>query len=98
MAHASSSLPKALKDAFFAGLVAALLALPMLGFRLADSAQGLLLETRLSWVPIAAAIVFAGRLALNLAAPWLAKWKDRAPAGKPRLLTRPSRRPLHIGI
>src|SRR5579859_225747 len=98
MAHASSSLPKALKDAFLAALVAALLALPMLGFRLADTAQGLELEPRLSWVPIAAAIVFAGRLALNLAAPWLAKWKDRAPAGKPKLILRPSRKPLYVGI
>ena len=97
MAH-TFSLPHALKDAGLAGLVAALLALPLLGFRLADTAQGLELEPRLSWVPIAAAIVFAGRLALNLAAPWLAKWKDRAPAGKPKLITRPSRRPLYVGI
>jgi len=86
------------KDAALAALVAALLALPLLGFRLADSAQGLQLETRLSWVPIAAAIVFAGRLALNLAAPWLAKWKDRAPAGKPKLETAINRRPLYVGL
>lgn len=86
------------KDAALAALVAALLALPLLGFRLADSAQGLQLETRLSWVPIAAAIVFAGRMALNLAGPWLAKWKDRAPAGKPRLETAINRRPLYVGI
>jgi branched-chain amino acid transport system permease protein len=49
-------------------------------------------------VPIAAAIVFAGRLALNLAAPWLAKWKDRAPAGKPKLETAINRRPLYVGL
>jgi branched-chain amino acid transport system permease protein len=88
----------AFKDAVLAALVAAVLALPLLGFRLADSAQGLELEPRLSWVPIAAGIVFAGRLALNLAAPWLAKWKDRAPAGKPKLILRPSRSPLYVGI
>src|SRR5579859_28740 len=88
----------AFKDAILAGLVAALLALPMLGFHLGDSAQGLQLETHLELVPLAAAIVFAGRLALNLAAPWLAKWKDRAPAGKPKLETGVSRRPLYIGI
>src|SRR5579863_5567544 len=91
-------MPSAIKDAVFAGLVAALLALPMLGFHLGDSAQGLILETHLSTVPIAAAIVFAGRLALNLASPWLAKWRDRAPAGKPKLVTGISRRPLYIGI
>ena len=98
MSHAVSALPGALKDAAVAGFVAALLALPMLGFHLGDSAQGLILETHLDLVPIAAAIVFAGRLALNLAAPWLTKWKDRAPADKPKLITRPSRRPLYIGI
>jgi len=97
MSHAPS-LANAAKDAAFAAIVAALLALPLLGFRLADSAQGLQLETRLPWVPIAAAIVFAGRLALNLAAPWLAKWKDRAPAGKPKLETAVNRRPLYVGI
>ena len=88
----------ALKDSALAALVAGLLALPMLGFHLGDSAQGLVLETHLSQVPIAAAIVFAGRLALHLAAPLLVRWKDRAPAGKPKLITHPSRRTLLIGL
>ena len=88
----------ALKDSALAALVAALLALPMLGFHLGDSAQGLILETRLSWVPIGAATVFAGRLALNLAAPFLTKWKDRNPAGKPKLITHSTRRPFYIGL
>ena len=77
--------------------VAAVLALPLLGFRLADSAQGLSLETRLTWVPIAAAIVFAGRLFLNFAAPLLNRWKDKSLAGKPKLITKPTRRPFIIG-
>ncbi|PKU22205.1 high-affinity branched-chain amino acid ABC transporter permease LivM [Telmatospirillum siberiense] len=60
-------MPSLLKDAFAAGVLAALLALPMLGFRLVDSAQGLSLDYRFSWVGIAFAAVFAGRLAISLA-------------------------------
>jgi len=37
-------------DSLLAGLVAALLALPMIGFRLVDSATGLSLAPRLDWV------------------------------------------------
>jgi len=86
-------LPHALKDSALAALVAALLALPMLGFRLADSEQGLQLETRLSWVPIAAAIVFAGRFLLILVAPLMPRR-----GGKPSLATASTRRPLLIGL
>jgi len=93
-----ASLTHALKDAGLAAAVAALLALPMLGFRLADTATGLELETRLSWVPIAAAAVFAGRLLLNLAGPLLARWADKSLAGKPKLATGSKRRPLIIGL
>ncbi|HEX7776964.1 MAG TPA: high-affinity branched-chain amino acid ABC transporter permease LivM, partial [Parvibaculum sp.] len=53
-------------------LVAALLAFPLLGFKLNASAQGLSLDMRLSWVPIAAGIVFAGRLLLSLAGAYIA--------------------------
>ncbi|HEX2591326.1 MAG TPA: DUF3382 domain-containing protein, partial [Rhizomicrobium sp.] len=58
------SFPRMLRDALFAGIVAAVLAFPMLGFRLVDSAQGLSLDTRFAWVAIAAIVVFIGRLAL----------------------------------
>jgi branched-chain amino acid transport system permease protein len=58
------SFPRMLRDALFAGIVAAVLAFPMLGFRLVDSAQGLSLDTRFIWVAIAAVVVFFGRLAL----------------------------------
>ena len=51
-------------DAARAAGVAALLALPLLGFRLVDSAQGLSLGYRFSWVVYAALAVFLGRLAL----------------------------------
>ena len=53
-------------DAVLGGVVAAALALPMLGFRLVDSSQGLSLGVRLDWVVWAALAVAAGRFALNL--------------------------------
>ena len=84
---------RALKDAALAAAAAALLALPMLGFRLADSENGLQLETRWSWVAIAIAAVFAGRLLLNLAVPLLQRRTN------PAKLVKPSRRrPLIIGL
>ncbi len=64
----------ALRDAAAAGIVAGLLALPLLGFRLLDSAQGLSLGYRLSWVFYAVIGVFLGRLVLNLIG---AKWAAR---------------------
>jgi branched-chain amino acid transport system permease protein len=56
------------RDAALAGLVAALLAVPLLGFRLDVSTQGLSLDYRLIWILYAAVGVFAGRLLLSLAA------------------------------
>jgi branched-chain amino acid transport system permease protein len=53
-------------DAVLGAVVAAALGLPMLGFRLVDSATGLSLDTRFDWVAWGAAAVFAGRLGLNL--------------------------------
>ncbi|MGE5505327.1 MAG: high-affinity branched-chain amino acid ABC transporter permease LivM [Actinomycetota bacterium] len=55
-----------LLDALAGAVVAAALGLPMLGFRLVDSANGLSLATRFDWVAWGAAAVFVGRLALNL--------------------------------
>src|SRR5262245_52792894 len=54
-----------LVDAAIAAGLAALLALPLLGFRLSDSAQGGALEYRFLWVLYAAAAVFLGRLTLG---------------------------------
>ena len=61
------SLITMLKDSAAAGIVAALLALPLLGFHLLDSAQGLHLDYRFPLVLWAGVIVFAGRFALSLA-------------------------------
>jgi branched-chain amino acid transport system permease protein len=68
MAASGTSMPllAALKDAAAAALVAALLAIPLLGFRLVDSAQGLSLDYRFLWVAYAAGGVFAARLLLQL--------------------------------
>jgi len=66
-----------LRDAAAAAFVAALLAFPLLGFRLVDSAQGLTISGRLSWVAYAAAAVFAGRLVIGAARVWLAPYFTR---------------------
>ena len=56
-----------LKDAALAALVAALLALPLMGLQTYDIGGGALgIRTHFDWVAIAAAAVFAGRLALRL--------------------------------
>jgi branched-chain amino acid transport system permease protein len=54
-------------DAAAAAFLAALLAVPFLGFRMLDSAQGLSLSYRFSWIVYAALAVFAGRLLLGFA-------------------------------
>jgi len=56
------------KDAALAGLIATLLALPLMGLQTYDIGGGALgIRTHFNWVAIAAAAVFAGRLALHLA-------------------------------
>jgi len=56
-----------LKDAVIAGLMAVLLALPLVGLQTYDIGGGALgIRTHFDWVAIAAAAVFAGRLALHL--------------------------------
>lgn len=57
---------QSLKDAALAALVAGVLGLPLIGFRLVDQAGGETLETR--WPDLAAVIAFAfiGRLSLSL--------------------------------
>jgi branched-chain amino acid transport system permease protein len=56
-----------LKDALLAALVAALLALPLVGLQTYDIGGGALgIRTHFDWVAIGAAAVFAGRLMLRL--------------------------------
>ncbi|MBI5164553.1 MAG: high-affinity branched-chain amino acid ABC transporter permease LivM [Magnetospirillum sp.] len=66
-----ASLRPLLLDALAGGVVAAALAVPLLGFRLLDSSTGLTLMTRWWWVAWAALAVFAGRLTLSLVRPRL---------------------------
>ena len=71
MAAAARQLPPPvamLRDAALAAVVAALLAVPLLGVRLVDNAAGLTLDNRLPLVLYAAAAVFVGRLLLQLTA------------------------------
>ena len=69
------------KDAALAALVAAILALPMLGFETVDTGGPLGIKTRWHYVAYAAMAVFIGRLLLML-------WRDRRAAsemeGKPK--------------
>ncbi|MBP7066198.1 high-affinity branched-chain amino acid ABC transporter permease LivM [Ferrovibrio sp.] len=65
-----------LKDAFLAALVAAVLALPLLGFETVDTGGPLGIKTRWHLVGYAAAGVFVGRLALMLLLDWR---RDRTP-------------------
>ncbi|MEO0034989.1 MAG: hypothetical protein RLZZ501_1012 [Pseudomonadota bacterium] len=75
-----------LRDSALAALIAGLLALPLLGVRLVDSANGLSLDGRPELVAAAAALVFCGRLLFGLTRRWLADFS----LGLPRL-----RRPPH---
>jgi branched-chain amino acid transport system permease protein len=75
MAAAARQLPPLaamLRDAALAAVVAALLAIPLLGVRLVDNAAGLTLDNRLPLVLYAAAAVFAGRLLLSMAGRYAA--------------------------
>jgi branched-chain amino acid transport system permease protein len=75
-----------LKDAGLAGLVAALLALPLMGLQTYDIGGGALgIRTHFDWVAIAAAAVVAGRLALRLWPRRHRRGDRRGDAGSARL-------------
>lgn len=61
-----------LRDAGAAAFVAALLAFPLLGFKLDASARGLALDMRLIWIVYSAVAVFFGRLLFSLGLHYLA--------------------------
>ena len=84
-----------LKDAVLAALVAALLALPLMGLQTYDIGGGALgIRTPFDWVAITAAAVFAGRLALRLR-PRLHR---RGDTGFARLAAWANRRLLAIAL
>lgn len=57
---------QALREAGMAAFVAAMLAVPLVGFRLADTSTGLRIDTRFDWVAFGVGGVFLGRLLLGL--------------------------------
>lgn len=64
----------ALKEAGLAGLLAMMLAFPLAGFETVEQGSSLGIDTRMIWVPVAGAVVFAGRLVLIA-------WRTRRGAG-----------------
>jgi branched-chain amino acid transport system permease protein len=62
-----------LKEAFLAALVALVLAIPLVGFRIVESNGTTGLATRFGWVGAAVVAVFVGRLALGI-------WRGAMPA------------------
>ncbi len=87
-----------LRDAGLAAFVAALLAIPLLGFRLVDSAQGLSLDYRFLWVLYAAAAVFAGRLLLTVTVGLLAPAAGRWVRSRPLVQRAASRPPANVRL
>jgi branched-chain amino acid transport system permease protein len=75
----SSPLGSAFRDSIAAGLVAGMLAVPLLGFRLIDRSQGPELAYRLHWILISAAVVFAGRFGLTLAGGSIGRYLAQRP-------------------
>jgi len=69
-----------IRSAALAAFLAALLALPLLGVRLVDSANGLSLSGRPELVAWAAGGVFCGRLIIDLFRRWLADYAIRLPS------------------
>lgn len=59
-----------LRDAFLAAGVAALLALPLIGFETVDTGGPLGIKTRFDYIAYAAVAVFLGRLGMRIAFDW----------------------------
>ncbi len=90
-------LKDAVIDAALAGLVAAALALPMLGFHLEDGTTSLTLSPHLPRVGLAALVVAGGRLGLTLARRGLAARRAGRPGRLARLGGRLSGTRLWVG-
>ncbi|MBF0094304.1 MAG: high-affinity branched-chain amino acid ABC transporter permease LivM [Alphaproteobacteria bacterium] len=65
-------MPSALRESLFAAMIAAILAVPLIGLEAASTPTGLALHTRWGAAAVAVAAVFAGRLGLSL-------WRGRLP-------------------
>jgi len=79
----AGSSPSLVRSAALAAVLAALLALPLMGVRLVDSANGLSLAGRPELVAWAAGGVFCGRLMIDLFRRWIADFSIRLPVPPP---------------
>ena len=75
----STTLAHRAKDGALAALLALFLSVPFVGLYTTSTDQGLSLATRWAWLPVIAAIVFAGRLALGFATDALARRRAAGP-------------------
>jgi len=72
-----------LKDAFLAAAVAALLALPLIGFETIDTGGPLGIKTRFDYIAYAAIAVFLGRLGMRLVVDWRRSYRENIAQAEP---------------
>lgn len=77
-----------LKDAILAAGVAALLALPLIGFETVDTGGPLGIKTRFDYIAYAAIAVFLGRLGMRLAFDWRRNYRERIVQAEPTNIDR----------
>ncbi len=77
-----------LKDAILAAAVAALLALPLIGFETVDTGGPLGIKTRFDYIAYAAIAVFLGRLGMRLAFDWRRSYRERVVQAEPANIDR----------
>ncbi|MCW0232710.1 MAG: high-affinity branched-chain amino acid ABC transporter permease LivM [Ferrovibrio sp.] len=67
-----------LRDAFLAALVAAVLALPLIGFETIDTGGPLGIKTRFDYIAYSAIAVFFGRLGMRIAFDWRRRSREKS--------------------
>ncbi|PJI44273.1 high-affinity branched-chain amino acid ABC transporter permease LivM [Ferrovibrio sp.] len=77
-----------LKDAIMAAAVAALLALPLIGFETVDTGGPLGIKTRFDYIAYAAIVVFLGRLGMRIAFDWRRSYRERIVQAEPTNIDR----------
>lgn len=77
-----------LKDSILAAAVAALLALPLIGFETVDTGGPLGIKTRFDYIAYAAIVVFIGRLGMRLAFDWRRRYRERIIQAEPTNIDR----------
>jgi branched-chain amino acid transport system permease protein len=72
------SMAERLRDAAMAAFVAAVLALPLIGFETVDTGGPLGIRTRFDWIAYAALAVFAGRFVMRVILDWRRRHQEQA--------------------